>query len=161
MKAACTPAWTNSQINLDPLHVTGEETDLYVRGSLNLAGKRQLDIAANGSINLKLAETVDPDLTARGTTTFRIEAHGPLDNPDLSGPIDFQDASLALGGPSQRPEPIERDSRIYLNRLEVKSLTAMSGGGLLSVSGYLSYQNGIYADLALKGKSIRIAIRRG
>ena len=47
------------------------------------------------------------------------------------------------------------------NRLEVKSLTAMSGGGLLSVSGYLSYQHGIYADLALKGKSIRIRYPQG
>ena len=151
----------NSQINLDPLHVTGEETDLYVRGSLNLAGKRQLDIAANGSINLKLAETVDPDLTARGTTTFRIEAHGPLDDPGLSGRIDFQDASLALQDLPNSLSQLKGTLEFNQNRLEVKSLTAMSGGGLLSVSGYLAYQHGIYADLALKGKSIRIRYPQG
>ena len=47
------------------------------------------------------------------------------------------------------------------NRLEVKSLSAVSGGGVLSVSGYLAYQHGIYADLALKGKSIRIRYPQG
>jgi translocation and assembly module TamB len=43
----------------------------------------------------------------------------------------------------------------------VKSLTAMSGGGQLSVSGYLSYQHGLYADLSLKGQSIRIRYPQG
>ena len=60
----------NSQITLDPLHVTGEDTNVQVHGTLNLTGKRQLDVAANGSINLKLAETVDPDLTAQRHDDF-------------------------------------------------------------------------------------------
>ncbi len=151
----------DSKITLDPLHVTGEETDMRVQGTLNLTGKRQLDIAANGNINLKLAETVDPDLTARGSTTFRVEAHGPLDNPGLSGRIDFQNASLALEDLPNSLSQLHGTLEFNQNRLEVKSLTAMSGGGLLSVSGYLAYQHGIYADLALKGKSIRIRYPQG
>jgi translocation and assembly module TamB len=47
------------------------------------------------------------------------------------------------------------------NRLEVRSLTAMSGGGLLSVAGYLAYQHGIYADLSATGKGIRIRYPQG
>ncbi len=151
----------DSKITLDPLHVTGEETDMRVQGALSLTGKRQLDVAANGTINLKLAETVDPDLTARGTTTFRVEAHGPLENPGLSGQIDFQNASLALEDLPNSLSQLHGTLVFNQNRLEVKSLTAMSGGGLLSVSGYLSYQHGIYADLALKGKSIRIRYPQG
>ena len=98
------------EITLDPLHVTGEETDMRVQGSLNLTGKRQLDVAANGSINLKLAETIDPDLTARGTTTFRVEAHGPLENPGLSGRIDFSRRIAGARRPAQQPEPVARDA---------------------------------------------------
>jgi translocation and assembly module TamB len=151
----------NSQITLDPLHVTGEETDLHAQGSLNLTGKRQLDVAANGSVNLKLAESIDPDLTARGTTNFRVEAHGPLENPGLSGQIDFEDASLALEDLPNSLSQLHGRLEFNQNRLEVKSLTAMSGGGLLSVSGYLAYQHGIYANLALTGKSIRIRYPQG
>ena len=151
----------NSQMTLDPLHVTGEDTNVQLHGTLNLSGKRQLDVAANGSINLKLAETVDPDLTARGTTTFQIEAHGPLQNPGLSGRIEFQDASLSLQDLPNSLSQLRGTLEFNQNRLEVKSLTAMSGGGLLSVSGYLAYQHGIYADLALKGTSIRIRYPQG
>jgi len=151
----------NSRISLDPLHITGEETDLHVQGSLDLNDKRKLDVAANGSINLKLAETIDPDLTASGITTFRVEAHGPLDNPELSGRIDFEDASLALEDLPNSLSQLHGSLEFNQNRLEVKSLTAMSGGGLLSVSGYLAYVHGLYADLALKGKSIRIRYPQG
>jgi len=43
----------------------------------------------------------------------------------------------------------------------VRSLTAMSGGGLLSVAGYLAYQNGLFADLTVTGKDIRIRYPEG
>ena len=47
------------------------------------------------------------------------------------------------------------------NRLEVKNLTAMTGGGLLSVAGYLAYQHGLYADLTATGNGIRIRYPQG
>jgi hypothetical protein len=36
------------------------DTDLHMQGALSLEGSRQLDLAASGSINLKLAETSTP-----------------------------------------------------------------------------------------------------
>ena len=146
----------NARVHLDPLHVTGEETDLRAQGSLDLKEKRQLDFAASGSISLKLAETLDPDLTASGTTTFQVEAHGPLSNPGLQGRIDFQNGSLSLEDIPNGLSQLHGTLEFNQNRLEVKSLTAMSGGGLLSVAGFLAYERGIYADLSVTGKGIRI-----
>jgi translocation and assembly module TamB len=149
------------RINLDPLHVTGEETDLHAQGSLSLRDKQQLDLAASGSINLKLAQTLDPDLTANGTTSFQVEAHGPWKDPDLRGRIDFQNGSLALEDIPNGLSQLHGTLEFNKNRLEVKSLTAMSGGGQLSVAGYLAYQQGIYADLSVSGKGIRIRYPQG
>jgi translocation and assembly module TamB len=151
----------NSQVRLDPLHVTGENTDLHAEGQLSLEGKRQLDLAASGSINLKLAETLDPDLTAGGTTTFQVEAHGPLDQPGLHGRIDFDNGSLSLEDLPNGLSQLHGTLEFNQNRLEVRSLTAMSGGGLLSVGGSLSYQHGIYSDLTVTGKNIRIRYPQG
>ena len=146
----------NARIRLDPLHVTGEETDLHAQGSLDLKEKRQLDFAASGSINLKLAETLDPDLTASGTTSFQVEAHGPLKNPGLQGRIDFQNGSLSLEDIPNGLSQLHGTLEFNQDRLEVRSLTAMTGGGLLSVAGFLAYEHGIYADLSVTGKGIRI-----
>jgi len=152
---------TSGLINLDPLHVTGEETDLRAQGSLNLKDKQQLDFAASGSVNLKLAETLDPDLTAGGTTTFQVEAHGTMKDPGLRGRIDFQNGSLSLEDVPNGLSQLHGTLEFNQNRLEVKSLTAMSGGGLLSVGGYLAYQHGIYADLSVTGKGVRIRYPQG
>jgi translocation and assembly module TamB len=148
-------------IHLDPLHVTGAETDLHIQGSLSLKDKHQLDAAASGAINLKLAETLDRDLTASGSTTFQVEAHGPLMDPSLSGRIDFQDAALSLGDVPNGLSQLHGTLEFNQNRLEVKSLTAMSGGGLLSVGGYLAYQHGLFADLTATGTGIRIRYPQG
>jgi translocation and assembly module TamB len=152
---------TNGLIRLDPLHVTGEETDLRAQGSLSLKDRHQLDFATSGTINLKVAETLDPDLTASGNTTFQVEAHGPLAKPDLRGRIDFQNASMALEDVPNSLSQLHGTLEFNQDRLEVKSLTAMSGGGLLSVGGYLAYQHGVYSDLTLTGKGIRIRYPQG
>jgi translocation and assembly module TamB len=150
-----------NRIALDPLHVTGEDTDLRVQGRLDLNGARSLDLSAQGSINLKLAETLDPDLSAAGTTTFQVEAHGPLRNPNLQGRIDFRNCSLSLGDLPNGLSQLHGTLVFNQNRLEVKTLTAMSGGGLLSVGGYLAYQHGIFSDLNVTGQGIRIRYPQG
>ena len=151
----------HAMIHLDPLHVTGEETDLHAQGTLSLQDKRQLDFSANGAINLKMAQTLDPDLTASGTTTFQVEAHGPLMNPGLRGRVDFKDGALSLEDLPNGLSQLHGTLEFNQNRLEVKNLTAMTGGGLLTVSGYLAYQNGLYGDLTATGNGIRIRYPAG
>ena len=151
----------NRRISLDPVHITGEETDIHAHGTVDLGANRRLDLAADGAINLKLAETIDPDLTASGTTTFRVEAHGPLSKPDMRGRIDFKNASLALEDLPNSLSQLNGELEFNQNRLEVRSLTATTGGGQLSVSGYLAYQRGIFADLTVTGKGIRIRYPQG
>lgn len=152
---------TNARVSLDPVHITGDQTDLHAHGSLGLKDTQPLDFQAGGSVNLKLAETLDPDLTAGGTTTFQVEAHGSLANPGLRGRIDFENGSLSLEDLPNGLSQLHGTLEFNQNRLEVRSLTAMTGGGQLSVGGYLAYQHGLYADLSVSGKSIRIRYPQG
>ena len=151
----------NDRIRLDPLHVTGEDTDMRAQGTLAMNGTQQLDLAASGSINLKLAETLDPDLTAAGTSTFQLEAHGPLKKPRMQGKVDFQNGSLSFEDVPNGLSQLHGTLEFNQDRLEVKSLTAMSGGGPITVGGYLAYQRGIYADLSVTGKGVRIRYPQG
>ena len=151
----------DGRIHLDPLHLTGEDTDMRAEGSLALQGQQQFDLATSGAINLKLAETIDPDLTASGSASFQVEAHGPLERPNLAGRIDFQNGAISLGDLPNGLSQLHGTLEFNQNRLEVKNLTAMSGGGLLSVGGYLAYQHGLFADLAVTGKQVHIRYPEG
>jgi translocation and assembly module TamB len=149
-------ALDHARLTLDAVHITGDDTDLHAQGTLGMKDSRRLDFAASGTVNLKLAETLDRDLTAGGSSTFQVEAHGPLANPGLRGTVQFQNGSLSLEDLPNGLSQLHGTLEFNQNRLEVKSLTAMTGGGQLSLGGYLAYQNGIYADLSVTGKQIRI-----
>jgi translocation and assembly module TamB len=151
----------NRQLTLDPLHVTGEDTDLHVQGSLSLKDKQQLDLTTSGAINLKIAQTLDPDLTASGNSTFQVEAHGPLLAPNLRGQVNFENGALALEDLPNGLSQLHGSLEFNQNRLEVKSLTATTGGGQLSLAGNLTYQHGLFADLTATGKGIRIRYPAG
>jgi translocation and assembly module TamB len=151
----------HAQLRLDPLHITGAETDLHAQGTLSLKDKQQLDFAARGAINLKVAETLDRDLTASGDATFQVEAHGPLMNPNLQGRIDFHNAALSLEDIPNGLSQLNGTLEFNQNRLEVRSLTAMTGGGQLTLGGYLAYQHGLYADITATGNGIRIRYPEG
>lgn len=152
---------SQSRIHLDPVHVIGEDTDLHAHGDLAITGAHHLDLSADGSVNLKLAETLDPDLTASGNSTFQVEAHGTLQNPGLRGRIEFQNGYLSLEDLPNGLSQLHGTLEFNQNRLEVRQLTAMSGGGLLSVGGSLTYQHGLYADLSVTGKGVRIRYPQG
>ncbi|HEY2859113.1 MAG TPA: translocation/assembly module TamB domain-containing protein [Terracidiphilus sp.] len=154
-------ALDNGRVSLDAMHITGEETDMRAQGSLGLKDTRRIDFAASGSINLKLMETIDSDITASGNTNFQIEAHGPLANPDLRGRVEFQNGSIALEDLPNSLSQLHGTLEFNQNRLEIRSLTALTGGGQLSIGGYLAYQHGLYANLSLTGRSVRIRYPSG
>ena len=152
---------TGDRIRLDSLHITGENTDLGIEATLAFNNDNRLDLATKGSINLKLAESLDPDLTASGVTTFQVEAHGPLQNPGLTGRIQIANGSLSLEDLPNGLSQVQGTLEFNQNRLEVRSLTAMTGGGQLTVGGSLSYQHGVFADLSVSGQQVRIRYPEG
>jgi len=151
----------NGILKLDPLHITGDNTDLHAEGSLEVGGKQQIDFASSGTINLKVAETIDPDLQASGTSIFQLDAHGTLANPGLSGRVQIANAALSLGDLPNGLSQLHGELEFNQNRLEVKQLSAISGGGQINMNGYLAYQHGLYADLQANGKGIRIRYPQG
>lgn len=154
-------AFNHSRITLDPVHITGEGTDVHAQGDLMVNGAYALNLIANGSINLKLIETLDRDITASGISTFQVEAHGTIANPDLRGTIEMQNGAIALGDIPNGLTQIRGTLQFNQNRLEARSLTAMTGGGLLTLTGYLAYQKELYADLSVTGNAIRIRYPQG
>lgn len=152
----------NGRLHLDPFHVVGDDTDLHARGSIGLFGdSRDLDLHGNGSINMKLAQTVDSDITASGHVDFNVDAVGTFQRPSLTGQVKFTNVAMALqdfpNGLSQMTGTLEFDQ----DRLDVKSLTAVSGGGKLQLGGFVTYQQGLYGDLTATAKDVRIRYPQG
>jgi translocation and assembly module TamB len=149
-------------LHLDPLHIVGDDTDLRAQGTLQVFDPdHEIDMKSSGNVNLKLAQSFNPNLTSSGHVDFTLDASGTLQKPDLGGQVKFTNVTLALldlpNGLSQMNGTLVFDQ----DRLEVKELTAMTGGGQLKIGGFITYQQGLYGDLSVSGKDIRIRYPQG
>ncbi len=151
----------NGIAHLDPVEITGEDTDVHLHADVQIVGNQQLDIAAQGGVNLRLMESLDSDLVASGSSQFQLSVNGTLSKPILGGDVTFHLGALALRDFPSGLSQIEGRLEFSQNRLEVRTLTATSGGGTLQMGGYLSFQNALYADLTATGKEIRIRYPQG
>jgi translocation and assembly module TamB len=151
----------NGVLQLDPLHITGEDTNMRAQGTVDIVGTRELKIHADGEINLKLAQTVNPDIASSGRVDISMDARGTIEQPDLTGQVQFTNASMSLQDVPNGLSQINGTLQFNQNRLDVKSLTAQTGGGQLKLGGYITYQQGLYGDLTATGKNIRIRYPAG
>ena len=151
----------NGLLSIDPVHVTGQDTDLRAKGTMNILGHGDLNYHADGEVNLKLAQTVNSDIVSSGRVDFTLDARGTLERPDLTGQVRFSNASIALQDLPNGLSQINGTLQFNQDRLDVKNLTAQTGGGQLKLGGYITYIQGLYGDLTATGKNIRIRYPTG
>ncbi len=160
----------NGLATLDQVHITGPDTDLRASGTAQVFGainpktkqpdmkSGRLDIQTLGSVSMALAQTFDKDLITSGKVVFSVGAGGTLGDPALTGNVQFQNVNAAVEGIPNGLSNMNGTLVFNENRLNVQSLTAMTGGGQLKVGGFLTYRNGIYADLTATGETVRVRL---
>lgn len=143
--------------SLDPVHITGGGTDLHAGGSADLFGTaRALDVNANGSLDLKVVHTLVPDATASGAITLDMNAGGTIEKPDVEGKVNFVNVNLAYATLPNGLSSMNGTLAFDQGRLQAQNLTATSGGGQLTFGGFVAYQQGVYADLSVTGRAVRV-----
>jgi translocation and assembly module TamB len=152
----------DGRVHLDPLHVTGEDTDLRAQGSIGaLTATHDFTMQASGAVNMKLAQMLNSNLDASGRVDFKVNAEGTFAHPGLTGDVTFTDVSLAVLDFPNGLSKMNGTLQFNQDRLDVKDLTAVSGGGKLTVGGFVTYQQGIYGDLTATAKDVRIRYPQG
>jgi translocation and assembly module TamB len=148
-------------LRVDAFHLTGPETDLSAHGTAELFNRRTLDMNVKGAINLAEIQSFNQDFVSSGHADLAVEARGTLDDPQLRGQVSIVDGTLAdidfPNGLSQVNGTLEFNE----DRLEIRNLTAVTGGGTVSAGGFLTYNHGIYADVGLTGKDVRVRYPAG
>ncbi|HEV2276378.1 MAG TPA: translocation/assembly module TamB domain-containing protein [Acidobacteriaceae bacterium] len=143
-------------VRVTQAHIVGPDTNMTITGAANVMGKRDLNLRASGSVNMRLAETLDPDINSSGHVDFNVEAAGTLTKPSLTGQVRLTNVAMALNDVSTGISRLNGTLVFDQDRLEVQQLVGTTGGGQLKLAGFITYQNGIYGDLTATGKDIRI-----
>jgi translocation and assembly module TamB len=150
-------AISEQYFRLEQFHFIGENTDLSGKGSVQLSGEQQLDLQAQGSVNLQLIESLNPDFTSSGKLTIDAKISGTVSRPTTQGRLQIVDASIAdINLPSALSD-INGTLIFNQNRVQIETLTAHTGGGLVTFRGdATAYNHQVNFNLSLQGHEVRL-----
>ncbi len=137
-------------------HIVGASTNLSVSGKVELAGERRLALDAHGGLDLRLLQSLDPDVQSQGATAISVAVRGTAASPQLEGNVRIAGGALSFIDLPNALSDINGELVFNENRLQVQSLSARSGGGRLDLAGYITYARGYYFNLTAVGQDIRL-----
>ena len=145
----------NGLVAVQRCALISEDSRLALSGSIGLQSEHRLDLRADGSLNLKLVHTLDPDITSYGTATIGVTMTGDTAKPLMNGRIEIVHAGLSMIDLPAGLGDINGSFVFNLDKLEVEHLTARTGGGLVTFSGFVTYGRTPGFDLTAAGNEIR------
>jgi translocation and assembly module TamB len=143
-------------LTLQHFHMVGDGTDFEATGTAQLAAPRVLNLRANGTINLKIVQTLNPDYMSSGLMTVALRFGGTMAAPDVRGRVQISNGSLSYIDVPSGLSNINGTLVFNQDRLRVQTLTAQTGGGLLNLGGFITYNRALNFDLTAQGKDIRL-----
>ena len=143
-------------LTLQRFHLLGDGTDFEATGTAQLGAPQVMNLRANGTINLKVVQTLNPDYMSSGLMTVALRFGGTMAAPDVRGRVQISNGSLAYIDLPSGLSNINGTLLFNENRLRVQTLTAQTGGGLLNLGGFITYNHTLNFDLTAQGKDIRL-----
>ncbi len=152
-------------LTLSELHITGPDTNLRASGSAQIfspdgkplpAQGGSINAKATGSLDVGIAHRINPEIVSSGKIDFDVAATGTTGKPNLGGKVTFSNTNLAYADIPNGLSNITGTATFTENRLQVDNITATSGGGRIKLTGFLQYQNGIFADMTATAIAVRV-----
>jgi translocation and assembly module TamB len=144
-------------VRLEQFHIVGEDTDFSAHGTASLLGGHDLDLAADGHVNLALIQTLNADFTSSGMVDMAVTVNGPARDPIMQGKVNVSHGSIAYADLPSGLSDMNGSLSFNKNRLQIENLTARSGGGTLTLTGEATtYAGQINFDFAAKGEDVRL-----
>jgi len=144
-------------VHIEPTRMVGEGTDVTGHGSISWANPQDVDLAADGQVDLKLLGSFDPDLTASGLTTVHVTVGGTLDEPLPQGRIEIKNGSASYAGLPSGLSEMNGSLLFTRDRVHIEQFTARTGGGLLDLKGdATNYTRELNFNFTAVGKEVRL-----
>jgi translocation and assembly module TamB len=145
----------NQTLTVKRFAMTSADTRLNVVGSVAIGGDKRLQLRADGSVNIALLQTWNPDLTSSGKALLDVRMEGTTTAPVITGTV--QIANVVLSDIDLPAALSDLNGKLVFNqsRLEIEKLTGRVGGGSVEFAGYIGYANGVAFNVTSRGRDIR------
>ena len=147
-------------VHIESAHLTGPNTEVEATGSASLTGAN-LSLKVHANADLSLAQNFDRDLYSGGKVALDATIRGDLPKPLINGQLTLQNAtfstvSIPLGVSNANGAIIFNG-----NSATIRTLTAESGGGKLTVTGFASLSDTLRFTLQTSASNVRLRLQPG
>ncbi len=144
-------------LRIERFHLEGSGTDFTAHGTVSLEQPRNLDLRLDGTVNMTLLQTLNPDFSARGMLGLNLNASGPLAQPVLQGKLAVKDAFLSQNEFPSGLSELNGTLVFDQNRIQIESLNGKTGGGTVELTGSGTYLNRVLnLDFAFNAHDVRL-----
>lgn len=147
---------TSREARVRSAEFKARDTNIEANGAVSFDAKTPSDLGVRGSINLIILQLLNPDLVARGSAAVQASVRGSLKDPQISGRMELKRASLYLGDLPNGVDNVNGSVIFDRNRATIETLTAETGGGTLSLSGFLGFGTPLLYRLQAEAQKVRV-----
>ena len=148
-------------VRIQSAHVNGAQTDIQASGTLplpmqNSTGAQPMNVNVTANTNLAVLKGFSRDVTSSGNLSLTGTVRGTLSNPLINGQLQLKNAALNY---ASVPNGISNANGVIQfngDSATVRNLTAESGGGKLTVSGFAARREELRYGLRLNASRVRV-----
>jgi translocation and assembly module TamB len=149
--------YVNGVLNVQKSTIKGTDTDLQFEGRVPVIDKTApASLLLLGTVDLRLLQLFDADVTTSGQLRFDINSYGQLANPNVEGQVHIINASFATGDAPLGLSNGNGTLTLTRDRLNITQFQGTVGGGTVTASGAVLYRPNLQFDMAMQGKGIRL-----
>lgn len=152
---------SNGVLALQRTTLRGTDTNLELQGAVPINNRGPMSLLLQGTVNLQLAQLIDPDINTSGQLRFNINSFGNRANPDVQGQVQVINAGFASG---DLPIGLQNGNGVLTltrNRLDITHFQGTVGGGTVTASGGVVYRPSLGFDLAIAARDMRLLYPEG
>ncbi len=153
--------YANGIAEISSFGMAGRGTSLTASGSIPFLKNRPVNLKVRGVADLQIFQLFDPSVQSSGESAVDASIKGTLFNPAVNGTLDVKNGSLAISSIPNGLTAVNGRVRFDRDRATVEKLTAQTGGGELSMAGFISFGKGGPLVYRLEANADDVRVRYG
>jgi len=152
---------TRRQARIRQARLGNADAAFDVSGAVTFDSRQPFDLRLKGSVNLAMLGGLDRDLQVTGKALVDAVLRGSFQQPDLYGRLELQDVSLNYGDLPNGLDKVNGTILLYRDRATIEKVSGESGGGKITLEGFLNFSAATSFWLQLTGRDVRVRYPEG
>jgi len=132
-------------------------TEVSASGTVTFRSRSPWNLRLQGTVDLAALRNLEPELTSSGRLLLDVLFRGPLEKPEVFGRAEIQNGALYLPSLPNGLDNINAVALLHRDRATLDRFSAESGGGKVSVSGFVGF--GSVVTYYLQGRAEQVRYR--